>query len=241
MYCRLVYCPAPRKFCSQGYAWLAGGAPRLYFRILNFRILRQQSSTRPPPGNEVPLAFRLYLVGCGYPHNRQVEGSVRTAAFAFILAAAFTFLSRSVLAQIPTLSPELREQLAEREQYEIVDTKAALPPALVAAMADLFRQARLQMADPGQPMQTSQSEDPNLPARRLRFGGLSSEYALVAYEKYAAIPNRTVDVVLVYELSGRAPQLIGGGITREAIPDLDRLRTALRAGQIRPLAKGYLP
>ncbi|WP_164929033.1 hypothetical protein [Gloeobacter violaceus] len=160
-----------------------------------------------------------------------------------IVSASFVwlFLALPGLAAVPTLTRQARDNLVETERFLVVRTVKEIPEAVQVQMANLLRQASLQLANPGQKLQKADDDDPMVPQRRLIFAGISPDYCVVVYERYAYGVKGTVNNILVYSLAANVARLVGGGLTRSNVDDLAQLKTALKKGEIRPLARGYLP
>ncbi|MBW4699992.1 MAG: hypothetical protein KME03_19240 [Aphanocapsa lilacina HA4352-LM1] len=160
-----------------------------------------------------------------------------------IVSASFVwlFLASPGLAAVPTLTQQARDNLVETERFLVVRTVKEIPEVVQVQMANLLRQASLQLANPGQKLQKAGDDDPMVPQRRLIFAGISPDYCVVVYEQYAYSVKGIVGTVLVYSLAGNTARLVGGGVTRSDIGDLAQLKTAVKKGEIRPLARGYLP
>jgi hypothetical protein len=113
-------------------------------------------------------------------------------------------------------------------------TVAALPPTVQSALANLFEQPVLRMANPGEKYQANDvlEDEPPPPLRRLVFAGVSKDKCFVHYERGGWVHGY---YVVVFQLS--SPRIdnsalpIWGGVGVTRAGDLDGLRAAVSSGR----------
>ncbi len=128
-------------------------------------------------------------------------------------------------------SSEDRKHLASAN-LTAVKSVAALPAPVKAALAALYHQDKLEMADPDQPFQVGDSiaPGPPLPGRRFVFAACDDELCVIHYER-GGISHLYYVVAFGLE-KGKDPAFRWGARTDGKLADLPALREALAAGKL---------
>jgi hypothetical protein len=163
-----------------------------------------------------------------------MEAPVKTFRFGVVAVVAFVLLGAWVLRSQPRASDAgataaLREHV-RGEQFAPVATVADLPAGVRQALADLFGDASLELADPGQRFQaTDVMTTPRLPARRLVAAGCSPDHCLVYYERGGFA---RVHQVALFSRTGTSARFVDGGVAAGGLTDLEQVREALVSGAV---------
>jgi hypothetical protein len=152
-----------------------------------------------------------------------------------VAAVASTFLATCAAAddQAPPpllLSETVRSHVRD-ERFQIVTSVRGLPLGVRDALQGLFGGPTLELAEPGARFQVTDAiVEPNLPFRRLRLAGCSTDHCIVYYERggiahswHAALFRWTPEATR-FEWGGTAP----GGLAT-----IDEVRTALLSGVVK--------
>lgn len=115
----------------------------------------------------------------------------------------------------------------------IVKSTGQLPNSCKMAFAGVSKQARFEMAEPGQRFQVSDVVLEHLPWRRLVFGGISGDRCLIHYERGG---RGHMYLVVSFALSGdgKGTFLWGGSVLRTE-PSLNQLRDDIANGKLKIL------
>ena len=153
----------------------------------------------------------------------------------FVVAVASAFLATCAAAdgQAPPpllLSETVRSHVRD-ERFQIVTSVRGLPLGVRDAMQELFGGPTLAIAEPDDRFQVTDAIiEPNLPFRRLRLAGCSTDHCIVYYERggiahswHAALFRWTPEATR-FEWGGTAP----GGLA-----SIDEVRTALLSGLVK--------
>src|SRR5262249_52134809 len=129
--------------------------------------------------------------------------------------------------------PDLPEPLRTLSGEPTVANKTSeLPSWCKAAFVVLTKQARFEMAEPGEKFQvTDVIVDRGLPSRRLALGGFSRDRCFIHYER-GGIAHSYLMVLFGVSLEGKAGFLWGGTGFR-AETDLEQLRSDIAKGRLK--------
>jgi hypothetical protein len=129
------------------------------------------------------------------------------------------------------LSPSEREHIFDGE-YKTVLNVDQLPQQVKIVFAALAKQAKFEMANPGDDFQlTDVITQKGLPQRRLIFADISTDKCIVHYEKggYAH-----VYYAVVFSIdAAQAARFVWGGAMWTAAKNLTQLRSAIKSGIIK--------
>lgn len=121
------------------------------------------------------------------------------------------------------ISRENLQRILLTENFKILTTKQSIPDSVVKKIGDIAEpNASINVTDvivPGE----------NLPFRRLIFGGLSTNFCIVHYEKGGIAHTYNVQV---FKLSKQSAELIWAGYLNHRLKDTDELREAVKIKEI---------
>jgi hypothetical protein len=126
------------------------------------------------------------------------------------------------------LSETDRKQLRSEELTPLAHVRD-IPPHVQMALAGLFGNKTLEMAEPGAAWQvTDVVMDPNLPVRRLVRAACSQDHCLVHYERGGIVHTFHV---LLFSISAARATLQWGGAARGATEDVGALKELVLEGK----------
>ncbi len=146
-------------------------------------------------------------------------------------AAAHPSISQANKENEIVLSPSEREHVFDGE-YKTVLNVDHLPQHVKIVFAALARQAKFEMANPGDDFQlTDVITQKRLPQRRLIFAEISPHKCIVYYEKGGYAPVYYVAVFSVDAVE--AARFVWGGAMWMPAKSLTQLRSAIKSGIIK--------
>ncbi len=111
------------------------------------------------------------------------------------------------------------------ERFAKAATVSELPAAVREALAALFREPTLDLAEPGARFQaTDVVVGPRLPARRLITAGCSADHCLVYYERGGFAH---VHQIVLFSKDDASARFVHGGVAAGGLADLEQVRDAL--------------
>lgn len=164
-----------------------------------------------------------------------MRGCSDAARRTLLLCAVASSLSSGVIAcnrQSPSLavSRALLDHL-EEEQFGIVTSLRGLPLGVREALQALFASQWLDIAEPDEEFQAAgASVRSRVPSRRLVLAGCSNDHCLVYYERAAT--TNTWHATL-FNWTPAETRFEWGGDARGGLTDIDDVRKALLAGDIK--------
>ena len=164
-----------------------------------------------------------------------MEESVKTFRLGIVAVVAFVLLGAWVLRSQPQardsgFTAALRDHVRV-EQFAKVATVRDLPAAVREALAALFREATLDLAEPGARFQaTDVVVGPRLPARRLIAAGCSADHCLVYYERGGFAH---VHQIVLFSKDDTSARFVFGGVAAGGLTDLEQVRDALVSDEVK--------
>lgn len=133
-----------------------------------------------------------------------------------------------------TVPPEVMRDLSDRQVGKLITQVQSLPLPIQSALAKIFRQKKLYLGNPNQPLgvELSLPGQTDFPARRLIFAFESPNYYVVYFE--TGPPAIHASVLVVNKLERKSPRLVWGAA------DLHTPFAKDRSGLVRRIASGKL-
>jgi hypothetical protein len=138
-------------------------------------------------------------------------------AFVSVIALTGCAINQTPLKQA---SRDQIDQAFLNSNFEMVYTVEALPKEIAEQIRPI--------ANPSEPYNSSDLMNPNLPSRRIVFGGISQQFAFVLYDQGGFAPYRCL---LLFPLSYNSPVMQRMYTFRSYVSDFPAVKEEIENGQ----------